>query len=183
LYNRFRMADENTSLITQAESPKERRAKVVRSSGMNHKVAVMGLLSRDSKKVKAKVIAWTDTTTLQGEIHENVESGSTVMTDGHGGYRRMSDEYIHEVIDHAETYVKGNIHTNGIENFWSLLKRSLKGTYVSVEPQHLQKYVVEQTFRYNEREGKDQDRFLTMLSQIGGKRLTYAELTGRQIHV
>lgn len=133
----------------------KRRKEVVRSSGMNHKVAVMGMLSRDAKKVTAKVVAWTDTPTLQGEIHANIETGSTVMTDGHGGYRRMSDEYIHEVIDHAETYVKGNIHTNGIENFWSLLKRSIKGTYVSVEPQHLQKYVIEQTFRYNEREGCD----------------------------
>jgi transposase-like protein len=160
---------------------KSRRAKVVRSTGMNHKVAVIGMLSRTDRKVKANVIAWTDTTTLQGEIHANVEVGSNVMTDGHGGYRNMSDEFVHEVIDHAETYVKGNVHTNGIENFWSLLKRSLKGTYVSVEPQHLQKYVVEQTFRYNEKDGNDQDRFLTAVSQISGKRLTYAELTGRQI--
>lgn len=156
---------------------KSKRAKVIKGRGMNHKVAVMGLLSRDSKKVKAKVIAWADTYTLQGEIHANVESGSTVMTDNHGGYRTLSDEFVHEIINHATEYVRGNIHTNGIENFWSLLKRSIKGTYVSVEPQHLNRYVVEQTFRYNERKVKDADRFVSTAKNIIGKRLTYKELT------
>ena len=94
--------------------------------------------------------------------------------------------YIHEVVDHAEKYVQGRVHTNGLENFWSLLKRSLKGTYVAVEPFHLERYMDEQVFRYNNRGGKkkedkvsDRDRFMLALSQIAGKRLTYAELTGK----
>ena len=157
---------------------KTKRRKIVKGRGMDHKTAVMGMLSRTDKKVKAKVIRWTDTVTLNENINEHIEAGSTVMTDGHGGYRKMSDEYGHQVIDHAVEYVRGNIHTNGIENFWSLLKRSIKGTYVSVEPHHLEKYVTEQTFRYNERKGNDQMRFLTAVGNIFGKRLTYKELIG-----
>jgi transposase-like protein len=156
----------------------KKRKEKIKGRGMNHKTAVMGMLSRTDRKVKAKVIAWADTPTLQENIHANIESGSIVMTDDHGGYRRMSDEYIHGVINHAVEYVNGHIHTNGIENFWSLLKRSIKGTYVSVEPHHLQKYVEEQAFRYNEKDGNDQDRFLELLQGISGKRLTYVQLIG-----
>ncbi len=90
----------------------------------------------------------------------------------------MSDEYVHEVVDHAIEYVRDHVHTNGIENFWSLLKHTVKGTYVSVEPQHLNKYVNEQTFRYNEKDGTNQDRFLELINGIFGKRLTYSELIG-----
>jgi transposase-like protein len=158
----------------------KRIAKGVTGRGMVGKTAVMGMLSRTDKKVKAQVIAWADVPTLNEAIETNVESGALVMTDGHGGYRQMSDAYVHEVIDHAIEYVRDNIHTNGIENFWSLLKRSIKGTYVSVEPHHLQKYVGEQSFRYNEKDGNDQDRFLELLNGISEKRLTYQELTGYQ---
>jgi hypothetical protein len=94
-------------------------------------------------------------------------------------YNGLDADYVHQVIDHAESYVNGNIHTNGIENFWSLLKRGLKGTYVSVEPFHLFRYLDEQAFRYNERKNDDGGRFATTLSQIVGKRLTYKELTGK----
>jgi len=148
--------------------------------GYQQKKGVMGMLQRNGR-VRAKVIDESDTKTLLGLIGENVETGSTVMTDDHGGYRNMSDEYIHEIINHAREYVRGNVHTNSIENFWSLLKRSLKGTYVSVSPAHLQKYVEEQVFRFNERKGKDKDRFVKMIESIGGKRLTYAELVGYEI--
>jgi hypothetical protein len=137
------------------------------------------MLSRTDKKVKAKVIAWADTVTLNENINEHIEVGSTVFTDDHGGYRKMSEAYTHQVINHAFEYVRDNVHTNSIENFWSLLKRSIKGTYVSVEPFHLQKYVTEQTFRFNERKGTDLDRFQKITSQVVGKRLTYAELTGK----
>ena len=140
------------------------------------KTAVMGMVERKGK-VRAKVIQLADTETLQNAINENVEPGSVVMTDGHGGYRKMSDEYVHEVIDHAIEYVRDHIHTNGIENFWSLLKRTIKGTYVSVEPHHLNRYVTEQAFRYNERKVKDGDRFSMTVKNIIGKRLTYKELT------
>jgi hypothetical protein len=96
----------------------------------------------------------------------------------------LNAKYIHETVNHAETYVKGKVHTNGLENFWSLLKRGLKGTYVAVEPFHLERYIDEQVFRYNNRATKDNplndsDRFLLALSQVSNKRLTYKELTGK----
>lgn len=156
----------------------KRKKEMQMTRGYEHKTGVMGLLERGGK-VRAKVIKKADTETLLGAIAENVEAGSVVYTDDAGGYRNMSDEYVHEVINHAVEYVRDSIvHTNSIENFWSLLKRSIKGTYVSVSPAHLQKYVEEQMFRFNERKGNDQMRFLALLDQISGKRLTYSELTG-----
>lgn len=119
-----------------------------------------------------------DTETLLGEIAENIEVDSIVYTDDAGGYRRMTEDYTHQVINHAHVYVRDNVHTNSIENFWSLLKRSIKGTYVSVSPEHLRKYVEEQSFRFNERKGKDQDRFIALVESISGKRLTYKQLIG-----
>jgi hypothetical protein len=95
------------------------------------------------------------------------------------GYLGLDREYVHQVIDHAETYVKGNVHTNGIENFWSLLKRGLKGTYISVEPFHLFRYLDEQAFRFNNRKGNDEDRFVEAMQGITGKRVTYEKLTGK----
>lgn len=157
----------------------KKRKEAKMTTGYTTKSAVMGMVERLGR-VKAKVIKHADTETLLGLISDNVESGSTVMTDDHGGYRKMTDEYIHEVINHTIEYVRGNVHTNSIENFWSLLKRSIKGTYVSVSPEHLQKYVEEQTFRYNGRKGKDKDRFSEALKSVSGKRLTHAQLIGYQ---
>jgi ISXO2-like transposase domain len=91
----------------------------------------------------------------------------------------LSADYVHNVIDHAESYVEGNVHTNTIENFWSLLKRGLKGTYIAVEPFHLFRYLDEQAFRYNERKNDDGGRFIQVMAGITGKRLTYQELTGK----
>jgi hypothetical protein len=105
-----------------------------------------------------------------------------IYTDQHVGYdnlHRMND-YVHKTVNHMQEYVNGKVHTQGIENFWSLLKRSLAGTYVAVEPFHLDRYVDEQVFRYNNRRNKaDKDRFSKVLSQIAGKRLTFAEVTGK----
>lgn len=145
--------------------------------GYKQKTGVFGMVQRGGK-VKAHVIKLADTPTLLGSIAKNVEAGSTVMTDDHGGYRNMTEEYRHEVVNHAVEYVRGNIHTNSIENFWSLLKRTIKGTYISVSPAHLQKYVEEQMFRYNERHENDQVRFVRMLESISGKRLTHSQLIG-----
>src|SRR6202043_2579763 len=122
--------------------------------------------------------------TLQDEILKNVSHGTPVFTDRAVPYDKLSENYVHEVVNHVQRYVDGRIHTNGLENFWSLLKRSLKGTYVCVEPFHLERYVDEQVFRYNNRATKDNplndsDRFVLALSQIAGKRLTYKELTGK----
>src|SRR6266481_7243736 len=99
-------------------------------------------------------------------------------------YDGLATDYAHQVVDHATQYVDGRVHTNGPENFWSLLKRGMSGTYVSVEPFHLHRYLDEQMFRYNNRATKDNplndsDRFDLAVRQIVGKRLTYAELTGK----
>jgi transposase-like protein len=155
----------------------EHSRKVLGTGGAG-KVAVMGLLERDGK-VRAKVIGNASQLTLHAEVRNNVEAGAELFTDGWKGYSGLHQDYVHQVIDHAEKYVDGQIHTNGIENFWSLLKRGLKGTYVSVEPFHLFRYLDEQVFRFNERKGKDGDRFHKVTGQTVGKRLTYNELTGK----
>lgn len=169
--------------------------------GSAGKAVVMGLLERhspelndkkiidsldydpkkDDKKasrVKASVISKTNRKVIQGEIRAHVEPGSNVYTDALASYTGIAPEYVHEFIDHAETYVNGAVHTNGIENFWSLLKRTIKGTYVAVEPFHLFRYLDEQSFRFNERKGNDFERFCLALKAIVGKRLTYTQLTG-----
>lgn len=156
---------------------KSRREKKIKGRGSVGKATVMGMLERKGK-VRAKVVADTTRETLHGEIKENVEQGANLFTDEWRSYQGLEDAYVHEVINHSIEYVRDNVHTNGIENFWTLLKRSIKGTYVSVEPFHLNKYVDEQVFRFNERKGKDKDRFLKMLSGISGKRLTYEQLIG-----
>ena len=115
---------------------------------------------------------------MQSEIRANVESGSEVFTDSLASYSGLEREYVHAFVDHAENYVNGRIHTNGLENFWSLLKRGLKGTYVSVEPFHLFRYLDEQSFRYNERKATDAGRFVEALRNVTGRRLTYKELIG-----
>ncbi len=155
----------------------KRHAKITGTGGTG-KVAVMGLLERNGK-VRAKVINDATQLTLHAEVKSNVEQGAELFPDGWKGYSGLQAQYIHQVIDHAEKYVDGQIHTNGIENFWSLLKRGIKGTYVSVEPFHLFRYLDEQAFRFNERKGKDADRFVETVKQVAGKRVTYKELTGK----
>ncbi len=148
----------------------------------DHKAIVMGMLTRTTREVRAKVIPNVKRETLQAEILKNVGWGSVVYTDQHVGYDnvRKVNNYIHKTVNHMQEYVNGKVHTQGIENFWALLKRSLSGTYVAVEPFHLDRYVDEQVFRYNNRRNRsDKDRFGKVLSQIAGKRLTYAEVTGK----
>jgi len=157
---------------------RDKRHARINSTGGSGKVAVMGLLERDGK-VSAKVIEKANQETLHGEVRRHVEQGAELFTDGWKGYNGLHADYIHKVIDHAEKYVDGQIHTCGIDNFWSLLKRGIKGTYVSVEPFHLFRYLDEQSFRFNERQGKDPDRFTKITGQVAGKRLTYKELTGK----
>jgi transposase-like protein len=150
--------------------------------GVDHKVAVMGMLERSSRQVRAKVVPNVKRETLQGEILKNVGRSSHIYTDQHVGYDGLGkmNDYVHKTVNHMEEYVNGKVHTQGIENFWSLLKRGLRGTYVAVEPFHLDRYVDEQVFRYNNRRNKnDSDRFKLAVSQIAGKRLTYEELTGK----
>ena len=149
------------------------------------KTAVQGMLDRESRQVRATVVKNVRRKTLQAQILNNIEHGSRIYTDKAVAYENLQLKYIHEVVDHARKYVQGQVHTNGLENFWSLLKRSLKGTYVAVEPYHLEKYVDEQVFRYNNRSTKDNplndsDRFVAALTQIVGKRLTYKQVTGKE---
>jgi transposase-like protein len=155
------------------------KARKIHGTGGAGKVAVMGLLERHGE-VRTVVIPNTRRKTLEGHVNDHVEDGSIVYSDGLASYNNLAQKYIHQVIDHAEKYVEGNIHVNGIENFWSLLKRTIKGTYVSVEPYQLSRYLDEQSFRFNNRKGKDADRFLTAASNITGKRVTYKELTGKE---
>jgi transposase-like protein len=161
------------------------RVRNIGRTGGADKTAVMGILDRESRQVRAKVVPNVKREVLQNEILAQVECKSTVYTDGHVGYDHLAaKDYIHETVNHVEEYVRGQVHTQGIENFWALLKRGLKGTYVAVEPFHLDRYVDEQVFRYNNRATKDNpltdaDRFMVALSQCANKRLTYAELTGK----
>lgn len=161
-------------------SPRRRR---LSHTGVTGKIAIIGLLERGGR-IRAAVVPTRRRHDLQAEIKKHVEDGSAVYTDNLMSYDKMPEEYVHKVIDHAVRYVDGRVHTNGLENFWSLLKRGLKGTYVSVEPFHLFRYLDEQSFRYNNRATKecafdDGDRFYLALSHIGGKRLTFAKVTGK----
>jgi transposase-like protein len=163
----------------------KKRERIKQVWGNDTKTIVMGMLDRGTRQVRAKVIPDVTRLTLQGEILKHVVRVGTVYTDSHKGYDDLSlKAFVHETVNHLEEYVRGEVHTQGIENFWSLLKRSLNGTYVAVEPFHLERYVDEQAFRFNNRATKDNpltdaDRFALVLSQISGKRLTYAELTGK----
>ncbi len=112
-------------------------------------------------------------------VKENVADGSELLTDAHHGYWGMTDKYIHQAVDHAVEYVRDHVHTNGLENFWALLRRALEGTYVAVEPFHLLSYLDEQTFRFNNRKLTDSERMALAMAGIVGKRLTYGDLTGK----
>ena len=142
------------------------------------KVAVMGLLERRGE-VRVRVLPNVQLETLHGHVHQQIEEGTNLYTDKWVGYKHLDEEYIHNVINHAVEYVRGNVHTNGIENFWSLLKRTLKGTYISVEPFHLFRYLDEQAFRFNKRKLTDFQRFIGVVEMVTGKRLEYKQLIGR----
>jgi len=146
------------------------------------KTIVMGMLNRDTRQVRAKVIPNVKRETLQTEILKNIGFNAHVFTDGHVGYDGLDKvkNFTHKTVNHMNEYVNGRVHTQGIENFWSLLKRSLAGTYVAVEPFHMDAYVDEQVFRYNTRRNSDAGRMAKVMSQVTGKRLTYAELTGKE---
>jgi transposase-like protein len=147
------------------------------------KAIVVGMLERNGR-VRTEVVLERTQRVLQDLANKHIQPGAALVTDEWGGYKGLSKDFLHVVVNHAVEYVNGQIHTNGIENFWSLFKRALHGTYVSVEPFHLSRYADEQAFRYNNRATPDNplndaDRFMLAASQISGKRLTYAELTGK----
>lgn len=157
----------------------DKRRERITGTGGKDKTAVMGILQRGGK-VRATVVPNRKKKSLQPEVRKHVQAGSALYTDALLSYDGLAGEFAHQVVDHAVQYVDGKVHVNGLENFWSLLKRGLSGTYVSVEPFHLFRYLDEQVYRYNNRNDmNDGDRFILALSQITGKRLTYEHLTGK----
>lgn len=169
-------------LANMHKDKRDRIRGVARKASIIGKTPVFGLLERNGprghSRVRAKVVSNVGRRVLLPEIRKNVEKGRKVYTDAALSYTRVGREFEHEFIDHTEAYVRGQVHTNGLENFWSLLKRAIKGTYVSVEPFHLIQYVDEQVFRYNSRRDNDAGRFRDVSSGIVGKRLTYKKLIG-----
>ncbi len=162
------------------------KARNMHSQGKGHafvgKTAVFGLLERHGpdghSRVKTRIVRNTRRRVLYPIIRENVTADAEMFTDAARAYFKLETEFAHEMIDHAESYVQGRIHTNGIENFWSLLKRAIRGTYVSVEPFHLFRYLDEETFRFNHRKQFDAGRFERVAGSVVGKRLTYKGLIG-----
>lgn len=161
---------------------KKRRAVKIKGTGGVDKTAVMGLLERHGpqghSQIKAKVVPNIRKRTLREEVSQHVEKGSEVFTDALASYNALKEDFVHQVIDHAEAYAKGKVHTNGLENFWSLLKRAIKGSYVNVEPFHLFRYLDEESFRFNNREDNDAGRFRKLVGQIIGRKVTYKQLIG-----
>ncbi len=178
-------ADETYLGGKMANMHKSKRARIKQRGGFAHMESVMGMLERKRGQKHSTVrlahIPNAQKKTLERQIAATVEAGSAIYTDALASYEQLGkfqwkDRYTHEAVDHAIAYVDGQVHTNGLENFWSLLKRSIKGTYVSVDPFHLFRYLDEQAYRFNNREDNDLGRFVGVLRDIIGKRLTYAEL-------
>ena len=146
------------------------------------KEIVHGLLERTTadkpSRVDLAVIPNTRRPTVQKRVRERVAPGSSVYTDSLASYMGLAPNYAHDFVDHAIEYARGAVHTNGLENFWSLLKRTLRGTYVAVDPQHLSRYLDEQAYRFNDRKKSDSQRFATVMARTPGKRLTYNQLVG-----
>ncbi|MGA9507244.1 MAG: IS1595 family transposase [Candidatus Sulfotelmatobacter sp.] len=164
-----------------------KRNKLMKESGDPNatKTIVMGILDRSQRQIRTFIVPNTSRTTLQAQVLKNVRYGTRVFSDESRAYSALADKYVHEFVNHMETYVRGQVHTNGLENFWSLFKRHLAGTYVAVEPCHMHRYLDEQVFRYNNRGTKEQpkndaDRFDLVLRNLVGKRITYKELTGKE---
>lgn len=172
--------ESDETYIGGKEKNKHADKKLKKGRGAVGKTAVMGILERsnDVSQVRTKVIVGPTRKVLHAEIERNVKLDSRVYTDSFVAYQGLAEKYDHKSVDHSRgEYVREDVHTNGIENYWSLLKRGLKGTYVSVEPFHLNRYLSEQDFRFNNRKGSDASRFVLSVSNVSGKRLTYEQLT------
>ena len=161
-----------------------RREQLPAGRGAVGKTIVHGILQRGNgddvlSQVRLNVVKNQKRNTLQYHIKKHVKAGIVVYTDALKSYEGLSTLYVHKMIDHAVTYVEGEVHTNGMENFWSLLKRMLGGTYVSVAPKHITRYCAKEAFRFNERGGSDSARFRTVMKSVRGKRLTYKALTAK----
>jgi transposase-like protein len=161
---------------------KDVRRKKINAPGGYDKTVVMGFRERGEGEVRTKIIPnRLSRSAMQQYVRDEVEAGSSVYTDAYHGYRGLEADFDHATVEHAEFYVNGKVHTNGIENFWSLLKRGLKGTYVQVAPFHLFRYLDERVFTYNKRDLTDFGRFVSVLGQTAGRRLTYEGLTAKTL--
>ncbi len=170
-------ADE-TFLGGKLQNMHKKRADRVRRNRKDHgKAAVFGMLQRGGE-VRTMVLPAVDNANIHPQIRTNVEPGSNLFTDNWGGYRGLSTEYFHRFVDHSFEYVRGNVHTNSLENFWALFKRCVKGTHVTIEPFHLFRYLDAECFRFNNRKTDDGGRFMKALPGVIGKRLTYRNLIG-----
>ena len=171
---------DETYIGGKARNMHKDRKNRARNEGQNvGKTIVLGILER-GRTVRATVVEDRTKASIQPVVKEHVDAGANIDSDEHGDFWRMDELYNHEVVNHMEQYVNGNVHTNGIENFWSCLKRTINGTYVSVELFHLFRYIDEQAFRYNNRKPMDDaDRFSYLVRKIVGKRITYKQLTGK----
>lgn len=167
------------------ESKKQKPFRPAHIGRVSKKTIVMGLIERGQgdqpSQASMRVVDTARRGDLEAVVRENVEPGSFLMTDALLSYKRLQDQYIHMSINHAITYAAGRIHTNSMENFWSLFSRTIHGTYVAVEPFHLDRYLDEQCFRFNSRKMNDAQRFAKTLGMIGGKRITYEQLTGKTV--
>ncbi len=176
-----RVVEADETYVGGLEENKHAGKKLNLERGTVGKSIVMGVLERGEgakkSRIRAGVIHNTKRGTLHGKLRESVKEFATIYTDSLPSYRGLPKSYTHQFVDHAVRYALGRVHTNGVENFWALLKRCLKGTYVAVQPFHLKRYIDEMVYRFNHRGGDDRDRFVTALSMIEGKRLTYDELT------
>lgn len=167
----------DTTGIGGKEKNKHASKQLHRGTGNAGKAIVFGLLARHGE-VRAKAVSGESRRELQPFIREHVAPGARLFTDAAGAFSKgLQGDYAHEVINHAEEYVRGNVHTNGIENFWSLFKRRIYGTHHFVMPEHLDRYLDDAAFRYNHRKMGDGERFALACSQTDGRRLTWAELT------
>jgi transposase-like protein len=157
---------------------KDVRAKKITGTGGKDKATVIGIFERNGG-VRTVSVPDTKKRTLQGQVREHVQPGSAVYTDVLSSYSGLEEDFTHDTVDHAELYVRGQVHVNGLENFWSLVKRGLHGTCVSVEPFHLFRYLDERMFTFNRRKANDFTRFAWVVGAVAGRRLSYAELTGK----
>jgi transposase-like protein len=155
------------------------RERKITGTGGKGKIVVAGIMERGGE-MRAMVVSDTKGKTLQARVTAHVEPGAIVYTDALRSYSGLGADHVHETVDHAEKYVEGKIHINGVENFWCLLKRGLHGTYTHTAPFHLFRYLDERMFTFNERDLDDLGRFLAVVGTVAGRRLTYARLTGKE---
>ncbi len=165
--------------IQNMHKKSKRRKQAVNADNWG-KTVVLGLLERGTGEVRAKVSPNRMKRHVEGHIREHVAEGSAVYTDDFTAYMNLHQDFAHEMVNHLQTYVRGQVHTNGLENFWSLLKRTLGGTYISVDPHHLFRYLDEQMFRFNKRGLTDAERMAIVATQVVGRRLTYKKLTSEE---